>query len=94
MLNRSASLAMSTSVLKTLPGKLDIKRHSSSILYIIIPHPDPLISYSRCISKNIVLLARAFRSQMVIPDFNTFCEHVDEIYWNARDMMGGKVSRF
>ena len=36
MLNRSASLAMSTSDLKALPGKLDIKRHSptSSILYI------------------------------------------------------------
>ena len=29
-----ASLAMSTSVLKALPGKLDIKRLSSSILYI------------------------------------------------------------
>ena len=28
MLNRSASLAMSTCVLKALPGKLDIKRHS------------------------------------------------------------------
>ena len=32
MLNRSASLKMSTSVLKVLPGKLDIKRHSPSIL--------------------------------------------------------------
>ena len=31
---RSASLAMSTSVLKALPGKLDIKRHSPSIRYI------------------------------------------------------------
>ena len=31
MLNRSASLAMSTSVLKALPGKLDINRHSPSI---------------------------------------------------------------
>ena len=30
----SASLAMSTSVLKALPGKLDIKRHSPSILYL------------------------------------------------------------
>ena len=28
-----SSLAMSTSVLKALPGKLDIKRHSPSILY-------------------------------------------------------------
>ena len=34
MLNRSASLAMSTSVLKALPGKLAIKRHSPSILYL------------------------------------------------------------
>ena len=34
MLNRSASLAMSTSDLIALPGKLDIKRHSPSILYI------------------------------------------------------------
>ena len=33
MLNRLASLTMSTSVLKALPGKLDIKGHSPSILY-------------------------------------------------------------
>ena len=35
MLNRSASLAMSTRVLKALPGKLDIKRHSPSILFFL-----------------------------------------------------------
>ena len=35
MLNRSASLTMPTSVLKALPGKLDIKRLSASILYIL-----------------------------------------------------------
>ena len=29
-----ASLAMSTGVLKALPGKLDIKRYSPSILYL------------------------------------------------------------
>ena len=34
MVNRSASLAMSTSNLKALPGKLDIKRHSPGILYV------------------------------------------------------------
>ena len=33
MLNRSASLGMSTSVLKALPGKLDIKRREHGILY-------------------------------------------------------------
>ena len=31
----SASLALSTSVFKALPGKLDIKRHSPSILYLL-----------------------------------------------------------
>ena len=36
MLNRSASLAMSTSVLKALPGKLDVKRHSPGILYLYL----------------------------------------------------------
>ena len=34
MMNRSASLKISTSVLKALPCKLNIKRHSPSILYI------------------------------------------------------------
>ena len=34
MLNRSASLAMSTSILEALPDKLDIKRHSPSIFYL------------------------------------------------------------
>ena len=34
MLNRLTSLAMSTSFLKALPGILDLKRHSPSILYL------------------------------------------------------------
>ena len=37
MLNRSESLAMSTSVLEALAGKLDIKRHTTSILYTVKP---------------------------------------------------------
>ena len=41
MLNRSASLAMSTSALKALPGKPDIKRHSPNILYL-----HPMVSVS------------------------------------------------
>ena len=32
--DRSARLAMSTIILRALPGKLDIKRHSPSILYV------------------------------------------------------------
>ena len=33
MLNHTESLAMQTSVLEALPGKLDIKRHPPSIYY-------------------------------------------------------------
>ena len=53
MLNRSASLAMSTSVLKALPGKLDIKRHSPSILYVyilMVPWIDVWSSWSHLFS--------------------------------------------
>ena len=38
MLNGLASLAMSASILKALSGKLDIKRHSPSVLYICCRH--------------------------------------------------------
>ena len=38
MLNRSASRAMSTSVLKALPGKLDIKRREPGNLYMNHPN--------------------------------------------------------
>ena len=34
MLNRSASLALSTSVLKALPGKVDIKKNAHLVLSI------------------------------------------------------------
>ena len=37
MLNRLANLPMSTSVLKAMPGKLDIERYSPSILYTYEP---------------------------------------------------------
>ena len=47
MLNLLASLAMSTNVLEALPGKLDIKRHSPSILYLyIMPYYFNFISLS------------------------------------------------
>ena len=35
MLNRSASLAVSKSFLEALPGKVDIKRHSPSLVFSI-----------------------------------------------------------
>ena len=46
MLNCSASLPMSTRVLVALPGKLDIKRHSPSILYLSIPSLKYMYTYA------------------------------------------------
>ena len=39
MLNGSTNLAMSTSVLKALPGKLDIKRHPPNTFVFSISMP-------------------------------------------------------
>ena len=55
MFNRSASLAMSTSVLKALPGEIDIERHSPSILYVFkLPPINTIISdiLKMCLSNN------------------------------------------
>ena len=52
MLNRSASLAMSTSVLKALPGKLDIK---DTHLVFSICHPMLLAKYDLTILEGDII---------------------------------------
>ena len=51
MLNRSASLVMSTSVLKASLDKLDIKRQSPSILYVS-SHGNNQIKLESCDEAN------------------------------------------
>lgn len=46
----------------------------------------------RCVQSNIVLLTQAFRKKFVIPDFQSFSAHIDELYENAKSMSGGQVS--
>ena len=72
MLNRSASLAMSTSVHKALPGELDIKRHSPSILYLcvfpyVISFPTDPIS-----NPNIGTMKNTFLSFHAFADFSDY----------------------
>ena len=56
MVNCLASLVMSTSVLKALPGKLDIKRHSPSILYLsVTSHINCIVA--RCLINVVYLTA-------------------------------------
>ena len=65
MLNRSASLGMSTSVLKALPGKLDIKRHSPSILYKQLKCTSGLVGNEKLIIALIAEKTTAYTSDIV-----------------------------
>lgn len=41
--------------------------------------------------SNIVLLTQAFRKKFVIPDFQSFTSHVDQMYESAKSLSGGQV---
>ena len=43
-------------------------------------------------ADNIVLMAKAFRRQFILPEFDDFCQHIDELYWNAKPLTTGAVS--
>lgn len=52
--------------------------------------PSSLYS-SRVIQDNIVLISRALRHQFVIPEWHEFTQHIEEFYWSAKTLTGGKV---
>ena len=73
MLNRSASLAVSTSVLKALPGKLDIKRHSPS-------------TYSLCLVILVVLTSTLLRSVQIAVD-SRYCRGLTLVFLFTTEQM-------
>ncbi|KAJ4923989.1 hypothetical protein JOQ06_000231, partial [Pogonophryne albipinna] len=50
--------------------------------------------FKKCVQSNIVLLTQAFRKKFVIPDFQSFCAHIDELYDKAKNMPGGQVADY
>uniref|UniRef100_A0A3Q4MV24 glutaminase n=1 Tax=Neolamprologus brichardi TaxID=32507 RepID=A0A3Q4MV24_NEOBR len=50
--------------------------------------------FKKCVQSNIVLLTQAFRKKFVIPDFQSFSAHIDELYENAKKMSGGQVADY
>lgn len=46
------------------------------------------------VAQNIVLIAKAFRQQFVIPDFVGFVKDVEEIYWKCKSNTDGKVADY
>jgi glutaminase len=51
-------------------------------------------TFKKIITDNIVLISRAFRQQFVIPEFQTFCSQIEEIFFKLRDIKGGKVAAY
>ncbi|XP_077780038.1 glutaminase liver isoform, mitochondrial isoform X6 [Podarcis muralis] len=50
--------------------------------------------FRRCVSSNIVLLTQAFRKKFVIPDFQEFTSHVEQIFESAKGLQEGKVANY
>ncbi|KAL7046342.1 hypothetical protein ACKWTF_002544 [Chironomus riparius] len=51
-------------------------------------------TFKAVIEPNIVLIARAFRHQFVIPDFLGFTKDIEEIYWRCKTNTDGKVASY
>ncbi|KAI4881529.1 hypothetical protein NFI96_030180 [Prochilodus magdalenae] len=50
--------------------------------------------FKKCVQSNIVLLTQAFRRKFVIPDFQSFTSHIDELYDSAKKLSGGQVADY
>lgn len=51
-------------------------------------------TFKAVVAQNIVLIAKAFRQQFVIPDFVGFVKDVEEIYWKCKSNTDGKVADY
>ncbi|XP_045102328.1 glutaminase liver isoform, mitochondrial-like isoform X2 [Portunus trituberculatus] len=50
--------------------------------------------FKKVIQDNIVLISRALRHQFVIPEWHEFTQYIEEFYWSAKTLTGGKLARF
>ena len=51
-------------------------------------------TFRNIVRENIVLISRALRQQIVIPDFSGFTKHMDDFYWKCKSTTGGKVADY
>ncbi|XP_061697274.1 glutaminase kidney isoform, mitochondrial isoform X3 [Syngnathoides biaculeatus] len=50
--------------------------------------------FKKCVQSNIVLLTQAFRKKFVIPDFQSFTSHIDELHESAKSLSEGQVADY
>ncbi|GFO44850.1 glutaminase kidney isoform, mitochondrial [Plakobranchus ocellatus] len=48
-------------------------------------------TFRECIADNIILIAKAFRNQFIIPEFTKFTNRIDELFWRAKANTKGKA---
>jgi len=53
-----------------------------------------LETFRSIIHQNFGLISRAFRHQLIIPEFQEFCKEIEEIYWKCKDNTEGKVASY
>ncbi|XP_055916694.1 glutaminase liver isoform, mitochondrial isoform X2 [Eupeodes corollae] len=51
-------------------------------------------TFKGVIAQNIVLIAKAFRQQFIIPDFTGFVKDIEEIYFKCKTNTNGKVANY
>lgn len=74
--------------LRTSIRRLSRREFDASLVLMIAEYFHFLDSV---IEPNIVLIARAFRHQFVVPDFLGFTKDIEEIYWKCKSNTDGKV---
>ncbi|KAK6167742.1 hypothetical protein SNE40_021703 [Patella caerulea] len=51
-------------------------------------------TFKDCIGENIFLIAKAFHQNFIIPEFTTFCENIEDLYWKVKSKTDGKVASY
>ncbi|XP_036330443.1 glutaminase liver isoform, mitochondrial-like isoform X2 [Rhagoletis pomonella] len=51
-------------------------------------------TFKAVVAQNIVLIAKAFRQQFIIPDFVSFVKDVEDIYWKCKTNTDGAVANY
>ena len=50
--------------------------------------------FSSIVNSNVLLIEKAVRGQMIIPEFATFCSEIDDIYKKTQEHHTGKVATY
>ncbi|XP_044765806.1 glutaminase kidney isoform, mitochondrial isoform X1 [Coccinella septempunctata] len=53
-----------------------------------------LETFKRIIQPSIGLITRAFKHELIIPEFQVFTDHIEDIYWKCKDNNDGTIASY